>query len=137
MHDINEYISNSLQVEPSFTFEGRLSIVQYDKVTGKFNVTFDGEVQQIFHGTVKYQGDNKDEILAKFNLSEFDSYNFLGEPTVLIDKTYWKDELDRCAKSPYYFYTQYCTINGEKGTTMLTEEEFNDWFLDRTSTKLH
>lgn len=38
------------------------------------------------------------------------------------------EELDKCKQSPYYFYTNYWTINGQKATTMLSEEEFNKIF---------
>lgn len=45
------------------------------------------------------------------------------------DDTYWKEEIDKCANSPYYYFTNYCTFNGEKATTLLTEEEFNKEFF--------
>lgn len=35
------------------------------------------------------------------------------------------DELQKCMESPYYFFTNYLTINGERAWTVLTEEEFN------------
>jgi len=34
-------------------------------------------------------------------------------------------ELEKCKKSPYYFFTKYWMVNGEPFTTPLTEEEFN------------
>lgn len=38
------------------------------------------------------------------------------------------EEIRRCKKSPYYYMTKYCIINGKKFTTTLTEEEFNERF---------
>jgi len=35
------------------------------------------------------------------------------------------EELQKCTNSPYYFFTNYLTINGERAWTILTEEEFN------------
>jgi hypothetical protein len=37
----------------------------------------------------------------------------------------WEAEQKKCIESPYYFFTNYCTVNGEKCTTPLSEEEFN------------
>lgn len=37
-------------------------------------------------------------------------------------------EYKKCIDSPYYFYTNYATINGTKATTNLTEQEFNNQF---------
>ena len=37
----------------------------------------------------------------------------------------WEAEKQKCIESPYYFFTNYCTTNGEKCTTPLSEEEFN------------
>jgi len=34
-------------------------------------------------------------------------------------------EMEKCMKSPYYFYTTYCRVNGKTPTTHLSEEEFN------------
>jgi hypothetical protein len=39
-----------------------------------------------------------------------------------------KNELEKCKKSPYYFYTTYWLINGRPATTLLSEEEFNKYF---------
>jgi hypothetical protein len=38
---------------------------------------------------------------------------------------YFKEELEKCKESPYYYFTNYYIINGEKATTRLTEKEFN------------
>ena len=38
----------------------------------------------------------------------------------------WEAEKQKCIESPYYFFTNYCTVNGEKCTTFLSEEEFNN-----------
>jgi len=50
-----------------------------------------------------------------------------------------KSEIDKCKESPYYFYTNYVTVNGKLATTHLTEKEFNDIFacfgLDRLNYK--
>lgn len=39
----------------------------------------------------------------------------------------WSNELIKCEVSPYYFYTNYCTINGKIATTALSEDEFNNF----------
>lgn len=41
---------------------------------------------------------------------------------------YWDKELVKCKESPYYFFTNYLTVNNEKLETFLTEEEFNKLF---------
>lgn len=41
---------------------------------------------------------------------------------------YWKKEMDKCAKSPYYYYTNYLVIDGKRCTTNLSEVEFNAQF---------
>ena len=45
-------------------------------------------------------------------------------------KTDWEAEYAKCKASPYYFYTNYITFDGEKATTHLTEEEFNQYIKD-------
>ncbi len=40
----------------------------------------------------------------------------------------WKEEMDKCIESPYYFYTTYFMVDGKKATTFLSEEEFNKSF---------
>lgn len=47
----------------------------------------------------------------------------------------WKEEIDKCKKSPYYYATNYLTINGEKFTTRHTEKEFNNFF--KSVSKFH
>lgn len=37
-------------------------------------------------------------------------------------------EFEKCKQSPYYLYTNYFTVNGEKATTRLSEEDFNKLF---------
>ena len=37
-------------------------------------------------------------------------------------------EYQKCIDSPYYFFTTYWMVNGKPGTTIWTEEEFNDFF---------
>jgi len=48
--------------------------------------------------------------------------------TVIISevKEYRKREMEKCIESPYYFYTQYCIINGERAQSILNEKEFNE-----------
>ena len=36
---------------------------------------------------------------------------------------YWQDELNKCMKDSYYFYSNYCLINGEKPTMGRSEYE--------------
>ena len=46
----------------------------------------------------------------------------------------WEEELNKCIKSPYYFYTKYCKIETENGTvnakTRLTEKVFNEKYFN-------
>jgi len=39
-----------------------------------------------------------------------------------------QEEIEACNKSPYYYCTKYLTVDGKPFTTMLSEEEFNDYF---------
>lgn len=39
---------------------------------------------------------------------------------------YWKKEIKKCEESPYYFFTNYITINNQKVETFLNEKEFNE-----------
>jgi hypothetical protein len=39
---------------------------------------------------------------------------------------YWKKEMKKCEKSPYYFFTNYITVNNRKFETFLKEKEFNE-----------
>ncbi len=49
-----------------------------------------------------------------------------NETIIQLSKEHWDDELEKCKASPYYFYTNYyTTVNGDKATTRLSEEEFN------------
>lgn len=45
-----------------------------------------------------------------------------------------KEEIKKCTDSPYYFYTTYFMVNGEKATTRLSEEEFNRLFKHTEAT---
>lgn len=40
--------------------------------------------------------------------------------------TDWKKELQKCIESPYYFYINYCKVEGVTTTTRYTEEQFNE-----------
>jgi len=40
------------------------------------------------------------------------------------DMEYWQSELRKCAADPYYFYSNYCLIDGKKPT--MTREEYYD-----------
>jgi len=42
-----------------------------------------------------------------------------------------KKEIEKCKKSPYYFYTHYVQINGKPATTKYTEKEFNEIFFNK------
>ena len=50
---------------------------------------------------------------------------------VLVD---WEEELNKCLKSPYYFYTNYMKVKTKEGIIdlklKLTEEEFNEKYLN-------
>ena len=37
-----------------------------------------------------------------------------------------KSEIEKCKESPYYFYTNYITVNGKLATTLLSEKDFNN-----------
>ncbi|MBP7109505.1 MAG: hypothetical protein KBA90_13190, partial [Chitinophagaceae bacterium] len=45
-----------------------------------------------------------------------------------VEKGY-QDLIEKCKNSPYFFATNYLTINGKPFSTMLSEEEFNKQFL--------
>lgn len=48
-----------------------------------------------------------------------------------------QEELEKCKNSPYYFFMNYCTINGKPAKTSLNEEEFNKlWGAAASHTKL-
>ncbi len=40
----------------------------------------------------------------------------------------WKEEIEKCKASPYYYATNYLTVNGKKYQTTLSEEEYNAYF---------
>jgi hypothetical protein len=42
--------------------------------------------------------------------------------------TFWKIELEKCKKSPYYFFKNYMKVNGESPVTWLTEAKYNEFF---------
>ena len=44
------------------------------------------------------------------------------------EKIYWEEELRKCKESPYYFFTNYYTVDGKKATTRLNEEDFNNFW---------
>ena len=47
----------------------------------------------------------------------------------------WQEELDKCLKSPYYFYTNYVKVQSKDGvvnaTTLLSEEDFNKKYFKK------
>lgn len=55
---------------------------------------------------------------------------FEGKAWFRVPEPNWRDEIEKCRNNPYYFFTNYCGINGQLATTKLTEQEFNDFFLD-------
>lgn len=38
----------------------------------------------------------------------------------------WKEEMQKCIESPYYFYINYCKVEGVPVTIQYTEEQFNE-----------
>jgi hypothetical protein len=38
----------------------------------------------------------------------------------------WTEEMQKCIDSPYYFYTNFCVVDGKLPETRYTEEEFNN-----------
>lgn len=38
------------------------------------------------------------------------------------------EEMQKCIDDPYYFFTTYCTVNGEKAGMRYTREEFESLF---------
>lgn len=38
----------------------------------------------------------------------------------------WEEELEKCKESPYYFATNYMTVDGKPFTTHYSEREFNE-----------
>jgi len=57
---------------------------------------------------------------------------FENKPWFRIPEPDWKEEIEKCKASPYYWYTNYCyvhTVDGPKlATTRLSEEDFNKLF---------
>lgn len=47
------------------------------------------------------------------------------------------EEIKKCKESPYYFYTNYFTVNGQRPTTRLTETQFNNIFNAVQATEPH
>lgn len=45
------------------------------------------------------------------------------------------EEANKCKDNPYYFFTTYWTVNGEKATTSLPEEDFNKRFKELTGSR--
>lgn len=43
---------------------------------------------------------------------------------------FWEEEYKKIMDSPYYFYMNYCLMDGQKPTTLLKEEEFNKIFKE-------
>lgn len=41
---------------------------------------------------------------------------------------WWEEEIKKCVKSPYYFATNYLTVNDKPFTTPLNEKQFNSYF---------
>lgn len=41
-------------------------------------------------------------------------------------RTSAQEEMGKCKNSPYYFYTNYFMVDGEKATTHLSEKDFNE-----------
>lgn len=39
-----------------------------------------------------------------------------------------ESDMDKCKNNPYYFFTNYLTVDGKKATTHLSESEFNEMF---------
>tara|TARA_R110000796_G_scaffold118353_2_gene231942 strand:- start:2600 stop:2776 length:177 start_codon:yes stop_codon:yes gene_type:complete len=42
--------------------------------------------------------------------------------------TFWKLELEKCKKSPYYFFKNYMKIKGKSPATRVSEKEYNEFF---------
>jgi len=56
--------------------------------------------------------------------------NTTANNTIIIHKAedYWKNEMEKCKESPYYFFKNYWKVDGKTPTTFLTELEFNkEW----------
>lgn len=51
-----------------------------------------------------------------------------GTAAKLVDGKSYETELEKCINSPYHFVVNYLTINGERFTTNLSEDEFNNKF---------
>lgn len=64
---------------------------------------------------VQYKGN-------KLLISNFNNINIKS----IIDK-FDEIELIKCINSPYYFFKNYCQINGNQINTNITEEEFNNF----------
>lgn len=49
-------------------------------------------------------------------------------PSIDSYDNYYENEIKKCTNSPYYYMTRYFTINNNRFTTSMSEEEFNDFF---------
>lgn len=45
------------------------------------------------------------------------------------------EEIVKCIDNPYYFYSNYITVNNESSTTILSEEDFNKLYIDMYKSK--
>ena len=90
--------------------------------------------QSFIEAYVKAEG-KIDEVQVEYDLTVVGVPNLYDirtreDNTVIISPIveYWKNEMEKCKESPYYYYITYCTVGEHKCTTSLTEEEFNkEW----------
>lgn len=59
----------------------------------------------------------------KLRIAEIESEREKMSPE---QRAYWEEEERKCIASPYYFATNYLTLNGKPFITLMTEEEFNE-----------
>ena len=82
---------------------------------------------------VEYKDGILKELKEKSLEKEMDVYIILEKAKKILldiipDFVDWESEMEKCKKSPYYFYTTYCKVQGQPPTTIYSEEEFNNLF---------
>jgi len=79
---------------------------------------------------IEYTIDNWCEMGLQRGQEQYSGTYQMGYGTAarLFRKDMIEDELEKCVNSPYHFATNYLTVDGEKFSTLLSEEEFNSKF---------
>lgn len=109
-----------LATEPLMIFEAE----GIAEAMWKYHGALDSEWQDKF-----YNGDlEKYKVEGTFTGWGFccEEYDKISPPKVLLD------EIEKCKNSPYYFFTNYCLIDGKPVKTRFDEEHFNQFFSKKS-----